>query len=170
MVKDGASLGGIAKAIGGIMNKVSINFKSVLLGLGGALAMTAVFASVQMYQPAKLPVEEQQQITVSSESYKVDVLDLGPYNDCRLDCHATLLAANNSFLIEVNFDYSGFDNGNGFNRADGIQIDRLEPEFVGDESGEEINAYIDRYELVKINEALEDSIAVKLQKLGGSHG
>jgi len=170
LVEDGASLGGIAKAIGGIMNKVSINFKSVLLGLGGAVAMTAVFASVQMYQPAKLPVEEQQQITVSSDSYKVDVLDLGPYNDCRLDCHATLLAANDSFLIEVNFDYSGFDNGNGFNRADGIQIDRLEPEFVGDESGEEINAYIDRYELVKINEALEDSIAVKLQKLGGSHG
>lgn len=152
------------------MNKVSINFKSVLLGLGGALAMTAVFASVQMYQPAKLPIEEQQQITVSSDSYKVDVLDLGPYNDCRLDCHATLLAANDSFLIEVNFDYSGFDAGNGFNRADGIQIDRLEPEQVSDEYGEEINAYLDRYELTKINEALEDSIAVKLQKLGGFHG
>lgn len=152
------------------MNMVSFNFKSVLFGLGSAVAMTAVFASVQMYQPAKLPIEEQQQITVSSDSYKVDVLDLGPYNDCRRDCHATLLAANDSFLIEVNFDYSGFDNGNGFNRSTGIQIDRLEPEFVGDESGEEINAYLDRFELTKINEALEDSIAVKLQKLGGSHG
>ena len=149
---------------------VSFNFKSVLFGLGSAVAMTAVFASVQMYQPAKLRIEEQHQITVSSDSYRVYVLDLGPYNDCRRDCHATLLAANESFLIEVNFDYSGFDDSNGFNKAFGIQIDRLEPEFVGDESGEEINAYIDRYELVKINEALEDSIAVKLQKLGGSHG
>jgi len=148
------------------MNKVSINFKSVLLGLGGAVAMTAVFASVQMYQPAKLPIEEQQ-ITVSSDSYTVDVLDLGPYNDCRRDCHATLLAANDSFLIEVNFDYSGFDDSNGFNKAFGIQIDRLEPEFVGDESGEEINAYLDRYELTKINEALEESIETKLAKLGG---
>ena len=40
---------------------VSLNFKSILLGFGGAVAMTAVLASVQMYQPAKLPVEEQQQ-------------------------------------------------------------------------------------------------------------
>lgn len=152
------------------MNMVSLNFKSILLGLGGAVAMTAVLASVQMYQPAKLPIEEQQQITVASDIYKVDELDLGPYNDCQHDCHATLLTANDQYYIEVSFDYSGFDAGNGFNRSTGIQIDRLEPEFVGDESGEEINAYLDRYELVKINEALEDSIAVKLQKLGGSHG
>ena len=32
---------------------VSLNFKSILLGFGGAVAMTAVLASVQMYQPAK---------------------------------------------------------------------------------------------------------------------
>ncbi len=51
---------------------VSLNFKSILLGFGGAVAMTAVLASVQMYQPAKLPVEEQQQITVASDIYKVD--------------------------------------------------------------------------------------------------
>ena len=145
---------------------VSLNFKSILLGLGGAVAMTAVLASVQIYQPATLPVEEQQSITVASELYKVDALDLGPYNDCQHDCHATLLTANDQYYIEVNFDYSGFDAGNGFNRAMGIQIDRLEPKMVGDEDGE-INAYIDRYEIEKINEALEDSIAQKLQKLRG---
>lgn len=66
----------------------------------------------------------------------------------------------------MNFDYSGFDDSNGLNRAVGIQIDRLEPELVGDEDGE-INAYLDRYEIDKINDALEDSIAVKLQKLRG---
>lgn len=148
------------------MNMVSLNFKSILLGFGGAVAMTAVLASVQMYQPAKLPVEEQQQITVASDIYKVDELDLGPYNDCQHDCHATLLTANDQYYIEVNFDYSGFDDSNGFNRAVGIQIDRLEPELVGDEDGE-INAYLDRYEIDKINDALEDSIAVKLQKLRG---
>jgi hypothetical protein len=148
------------------MNMVSLNFKSILLGFGGAVAMTAVLASVQMYQPAKLPVEEQQQITVASNIYKVDELDLGPYNDCQHDCHAILLTANDQYYIEVNFDYSGFDDGNGFNRAVGIQIDRLEPELVGDEDGE-INAYLDRYEIDKINDALEDSIAVKLQKLRG---
>ncbi len=151
------------------MNMVSLNFKSILFGISSALIMTAVMASVQRHQPAKLPIEEQQQITVASDIYKVDELDLGPYNDCKHDCHATLLTANDQYYIEVNFDYSGFDDGNGFNRAEGIQIDRLEPEKVGDEDGE-INAYLDRYELVKINEALEDSIAVKLQKLGGSHG
>lgn len=66
----------------------------------------------------------------------------------------------------MNFDYSGFDAGNGINQMIGIQIDRLEPEKVGDEDGE-INAYLDRIELSKINDALEDSIAKKLQKLGG---
>ncbi|WP_121774889.1 hypothetical protein [Acinetobacter bereziniae] len=145
---------------------VSLNFKSILFGLGSAVAMTAVLASVQMYQPAKLPVEEQQPITVASDIYKVDELDLGPYNDCQHDCHATLLTANDQYYIEVNFDYSGFDAGNGINQMIGIQIDRLEPEKVGDEDGE-INAYLDRIELSKINDALEESIAVKLQKLGG---
>lgn len=144
----------------------SLNFKSFLLGLGGAVAMTAVLASVQIYQPATLPVEEQQLITVASDIYKVDALDLGPYNDCQHDCHATLLTANDQYYIEVNFDYSGFDDGKGINRVLGVQIYRLEPEMVGDVDGE-INAYLDRYEIVKINEALENSIADKLQKLRG---
>ncbi|OTG58636.1 hypothetical protein B9T36_09780 [Acinetobacter sp. ANC 4204] len=145
---------------------VSVNFKSILLGLSGAVTVTAVLASVQMYQPTKFFNEEHPPITVESNFYKVDELDLGPYNDCQHDCHATLLTANDQYYIEVNFDYSGFDDGNSFNRAEGIQIDRLEPELVGDEDGE-INAYLDRYELVKINDAIEDSIAVKLHKLRG---
>ncbi len=144
----------------------SLNFKSILLGLGGAVAMTAVLASVQIYQPATLPVEKQQLITVASDIYKVSALDLGPENDCQHDCHATLLTANDQYYIEVNFDYSGFGDGKGINRVLGVQIYRLEPEMVGDEDGE-INAYIDRYEIEKINEALEDSIAQKLQKLRG---
>lgn len=147
------------------MNMVSLNFKSILFGLGSAVAMTAVLASVQMYQPAKLSVGEQQLITVASNIYKVDKLDLGPYNNCQHDCHATLLTANDQYYIEVNFDYSGFDDGNGFNRAVGIQVDRLEPELVGDEDGE-INAYLDRYEIDKINDALEGSITAKLQMKG----
>lgn len=145
---------------------VSLNFKSVLFGLGSAVAMTAVLASVQMYQPAKLPIEEQRQIIVSSDTYKVDELDLGKYNDCHHNCQATLLTANDKYFIEVNFDFSGFDAGNGINHVVGIQIDRLEPEKVGDEDGE-VNAYLDRIELSKINHALEDSISKKLQKLGG---
>lgn len=155
---------------------VSLNFKSILLGLGGAVAMTAVLASVQMYQPTTFAVEEHPPITfsveehppitVASDVYKVDELDLGPYNDCQHNCHATLSTANDQYYIEVNFDYSGFDDGNGFNRAEGIQIDRLEPEVIGNEDGE-INAYLDRYELGKINDAIEDSIAVKLHKLRG---
>ena len=144
----------------------SFNFKSFLLALGGAVTMTAVLATVQIYQPATLPVEEQQSITVASDLCKVDALDLGPYNDCQHDCHATLLTANDQYYIEVNFDYSGFDDGKGINRVLGVQIYRLEPEMVGDVDGE-INAYLDRYEIVKINEALENSIADKLQKLRG---
>ena len=136
----------------------SLNFKSIMFGLGSAVAMTAVMASVQMYQPTQLPVEEQQQITVASDSYKVDELNLGYKNQCQRNCHATLLTANDQYYIEVNFDYSGFDDGNGFQRATGIQIDRLEPEVIGNEDGE-INAYLDRYELSKINDALEDSIS-----------
>ncbi|MNC45595.1 hypothetical protein D3C75_945690 [compost metagenome] len=96
----------------------------------------------------------------------MDELDLGKYNDCYHNCQATLLTANDEYFIEVNFDFSGFDAGIGFNRAVGIQIDRLEPEKVGDEDGE-VNAYLDRIELSKINHALEVSIAKKLEKLGG---
>lgn len=144
----------------------SLSFKSFLFGLSSAVAMTAVFASVQSYQPTVLNVDIPELITVASDLYKVDELDLGPYNDCQHDCHATLLTSNDRYYIKVNFDYSGFDNSNGFNRATGIQIERLEPEVIGDEDGE-INAYLDRFELVKINEALEDSIELKLQKLGG---
>jgi hypothetical protein len=166
LVEDGASLKDIAKAIREIMNMVSLNFKSVLFGLSSAIAMTAVLASVQMYQPAKLPLDEQQQVIVASDTYKVDELDLGKYNDCYHNCRATLLTANDKYFIEVNFDFSGFDAGNGINHAIGIQIDRLEPELIGDEDGE-VNAYLDRIELSKINDALEDSITKKLQKLGG---
>lgn len=146
---------------------VSLNFKSIVFGLGSAVVMTAVLASVQTYQSVPLQLEEKPQISVVSDTYIVDELNLGPYNDCTSDCHATLLTANKQYSIEVNFDYSGFDNSNGFNHELGIQIDRLDPEYINDEYGEEINAYLDRYELSKINNALEDSITVKLQKLRG---
>lgn len=145
---------------------VSLNFKSILLGLGGAIAMTAVLASVQMYQPAKLALEQRPQIVIDSPEYVVDLLDLGRYNECIHDCHAELLTKDRKYTIGVNFDYSGYDKGYSTQLA-GYEIDRLEPEYVIDDSGQEVNAYIDRYEFVKINDALEDSIAVKLQKLGG---
>ncbi|MEM9994560.1 MAG: hypothetical protein AAGE79_10565 [Acinetobacter pittii] len=109
---------------------------------------------------------ELQQINIFSPIYKVDDLDLGPYNDCHVDCHASILTSDVRFRIEVSFDFSGYDNSNGFNRATGIQIERLEPINVVDEEGV-VNAYIDRFELVKINEALEESIETKLAKLGG---
>ncbi|MFW1636052.1 hypothetical protein [Acinetobacter oleivorans] len=109
---------------------------------------------------------EPQQINIFSPIYKVDDLDLGPYNDCHVDCHASILTSDVRFRIEVSFDFSGYDNSNGFNRATGIQIERLEPINVVDEEGV-VNAYIDRFELVKINEALKDSIETKLAKLGG---
>ncbi|MCK0923710.1 hypothetical protein BFR80_006390 [Acinetobacter pittii] len=107
-----------------------------------------------------------QQITIFSPIYTVDDLDLGPYNDCHVDCHASILTSDVRFRIEVNFDFSGYDDSNGFNRVTGIQIERLEPINVVDEEGV-VNAYIDRFELVKINEALEESIETKLAKLGG---
>ena len=105
-------------------------------------------------------------ISIFSPIYSVDDLDLGPYNDCHVDCHASILTSDMRFRIEVGFDFSGYDNSNGFNRATGIQIERLEPINVVDEDGV-VNAYIDRFELVKINEALEESIETKLAKLGG---
>ncbi|WOE40103.1 hypothetical protein [Acinetobacter chinensis] len=148
------------------MNMVSINFKSILLGLGGAIAMTAVFASVQMYQPAKLQPEEP--ISIVSDQYSVESLDLGRYNDCTSGCLATVSTSDRKFHIDVNFDYSSFDDGNGFIKEFDVEVDRLEPIVViDDESGEAVNAYIDRIEISKINDSIEVSVNEKLRKLGG---
>lgn len=147
------------------MNMIPKKFKLSLIGIGGALGMTALLASAHVTQPAKLALEQRPQIVIDSPEYVVDLLDLGRYNDCVHDCHAELLTKDRKYTIGVNFDYSGYDKGYSTQLA-GYEIDRLEPEYVIDDSGQEVNAYIDRYEFVKINDALEDSIAVKLQKLG----
>ncbi|MDC4456642.1 hypothetical protein NQ652_02885 [Acinetobacter baumannii] len=145
-------------------NSPALEFGTYFIGGIVVLVLTMSFALASA-RVAYLNMGPQQ-ITIFSPIYTVDDLDLGPYNDCHVDCHASILTSDVRFRIEVNFDFSGYDDSNGFNRVTGIQIERLEPINVVDEEGV-VNAYIDRFELVKINEALEESIETKLAKLGG---
>ncbi|MFW1664638.1 hypothetical protein [Acinetobacter ursingii] len=147
------------------MNMIPKKFKLSLIGIGGALGMTALIASAHVAQPAKLPVELRPQITIDSPEYSVDLLDLGRYNDCTHDCHAELLTKDGKYAVAVNFDFSGYDKGYS-NQLASYQIERMDPEYVIDESGMEVNAYIDRYEIEKINDALETSL---YKKLGGGY-
>ncbi|ENU07772.1 hypothetical protein F997_03635 [Acinetobacter calcoaceticus NIPH 13] len=145
-------------------NSPALGFGTYFIGGIVVLVVTMSFALASAHMAYKNLGP--QQITIFSPIYTVDDLDLGPYNDCHVDCHASILTSDVRFRIEVNFDFSGYDDSNGFNRVTGIQIERLEPINVVDEEGV-VNAYIDRFELVKINEALEESIETKLAKLGG---
>lgn len=145
-------------------NSPALGFGTYFVGGIVVLVVTMSFALASA-RVAYMKLEPQQ-ISIFSPIYTVDDLNLGPYNDCHVDCHASILTSDMRFRIEVGFDFSGYDNSNGFNRATGIQIERLEPINVVDEDGV-VNAYIDRFELVKINEALEESIETKLAKLGG---
>ncbi|WP_228200624.1 hypothetical protein [Acinetobacter lactucae] len=145
-------------------NSPALGFGTCFIGGIVVLVLTMSFALASAHMAYKNLGP--QQISIFSPIYTVDDLDLGPYNDCHVDCHASILTSDMRFRIEVGFDFSGYDNSNGFNRATGIQIERLEPINVVDEEGV-VNAYIDRFELVKINEALEESIETKLAKLGG---
>lgn len=136
---------------------MNLNHEKLKLSLvGGAIAMTALIASAQALQPAKLPVEQQQPVVISSPKYIVNALDLGTYNDCFHDCHADVLTQDDKYVVSVNFDYSA-------HKELGIEIQRLEPEYIGDEYAE-INAHLGRDEIHKINTALESAIQ---EKLGG---
>lgn len=136
---------------------MNLNHEKFKLSLvGGAIAMTALLASAQVLQPAKLSVEQQKPIVISSPKYIVNELDLGTYNDCFYDCHADLLTQDDKYVVSVNFDYSA-------HKELGIEIQRLEPEYVGDEY-QKVNAHLNRDEIHKINTALESAIQ---EKLGG---
>ena len=111
-----------------------------------------------------IAVEQQEQISIVSPAYVVDDIDLGPYRDCKTDCTAVLLTQDKQFQIEVNFDYRGFRDGNGYQSWSDVEIERLDIEGVFKYDDEtEVNAYVDRYEIEQINRALEKKIEEEVE-------
>lgn len=125
-----------------------------------AVSMGIALASVRFAETNFEP----EPVSIISPTYKVTDLDLGRYNDCTLDCTAIIWTDDEQFSIEVVFDYTSLKNGNGYVSWREIDIMRLEPKTIHDKDGFVINAYIDRYEIANINNALIKAID---EKLGG---
>ena len=102
--------------------------KLAMSGLCGGLIFTAVLASAHMVQPAKV---EQAQIT--SSNYQVIA------KDCKETCLAVVKA--DSAEIFVQYELNNKD-------VDLLNILKVESH------GVEIDAYVDRYEIEKINAVL----------------
>lgn len=121
------------------------------------LTMSFALASINVEQPVQ-PIE------IHSPKYTVAELDLGRYNDCRFDCTAQVWTENDQYTIDVEFDYTGYKNGNGVGHSwQEIEVTRIEPKAVFDaEQDVEIDAYIDRWEIQEMNEAVKNAIHEKL--------
>lgn len=113
------------------MNLKKSNLKGVLCGIGGALAMTTLLASAHIVQPAKTQAEE---VSITADEYRVTS------RDCEQTCLATVQAGDSQIFVEY-------------------QLDDASVEFLDihqvTKNGKEINAYVDRYEISKINAAIE---------------
>lgn len=115
----------------------------------GAATTISLIASAHMIQPAK------EQINIVSPSYHVVKIDAR----CFDFCPATLATEDEEYEIKVEFKFSLTDEGNGVGYvATGAEIDQLDIISVEDQLGEEVNAYIDRFEIERINDALVEGI------------
>lgn len=102
-----------------------------------------------------IAVEQQEQISIVSRSYHVVKID----SRCSDFCPATLATEDEEYEIKVEFKYSTFDDGNGMGySAVGAEIEEMEIIAVEDQLGEEVNAYIDQFEIERINDALVEGI------------
>lgn len=134
-----------------------MNAKAIIFNISSASLLTFGLVSAYALNPAK-----EQPVQITSPSYIVDDMDLGPYNDCTTECTATLLTSDDEYQIEVNFDFSGFKDGNGFQSWNDAEIDRLEPlSVVRYEDESPVNADIDNYEIELMNKALVAEILKK---------
>lgn len=120
--------------------------KSAFIAASISTALVAAYA----FQPAKTSIElEEPQVNIAAQQYEVKSVN------CNQVCVATVKADEYNIYVEYALDDGSVE------FLDILNVVHFD---------ESVNAHIDRYEIDKINDALEDSIAVKLQKLGGSHG
>lgn len=134
-----------------------MNAKAIIFNITSASLLTFGLVSAYALNPAK-----EQTVQITSPSYTVDDIDLGRYNDCVTKCTATLLTADDKYQIEVNFDYSGFQDGDSIQSWNDAEIDRLELLSVvryDDESP--VDADVDKYEVNLMNKALVAEILKK---------
>lgn len=134
-----------------------MNVKAIIFNITSASLLTFGLVSAYALNPAK-----EQTVQITSPSYTVDDMDLGPYNDCTTQCTATLLTADDEYQIEVNFDYSGFPDGDSIQSWNDAEIDRLDPlSVVRYEDESPVKADIDKYEINLMNKALVAEILKK---------
>lgn len=76
--------------------------------------------------------------------------------------HATLLAANDEYSLEVEFDAEYFNDGNGVghNWRD-VEVKEIKDIRVYDEDGE-IQAYVDRLDVVEIKDIIEQELRERI--------
>ena len=113
-----------------------------------AASISAGVAIAYAFQPAKV-ADDNPQVVITAQKY--EVLNRA----CIETCVAIVKADEYNIYVEYALDDGAVE------FLDILNVVRFD---------ETVSAYVDRYEIDKINDALEDSIAVKLQKLGDSHG
>lgn len=113
------------------MNLPKLNLKFPTICAGFALAMTTMLASAYVLNPAKVPADE---VTIMADKYSVTSRDCSAKS-----CLAVVQADDAQIFVEYQMDDASVE------FLDIHQVTR---------KGEVINAYVDRYEISKINDAL----------------
>ena len=111
-----------------------MNLKTNLIKALGAMAAVAVMSAIYASQPAKTSIEQEQpQVVITSESYVVKNRSCDEY------CVALVQGGNHNIYVEYKLDDGSVE------FLDILNVVR---------DDETINAYVDRYEIQKINAAI----------------
>lgn len=111
-----------------------MNLKTNLIKALGAMAAVAVMSVIYASQPAKTSIEQEQpQVVITSESYVVK------NKTCEEYCVAHVQGGENNIYVEYKLDDGSVE------FLDILNVVR---------DDETINAYVDRFEIEKINAAI----------------
>lgn len=134
-----------------------MNIKANLIKSGVALGFGTILISAFALDPT-----QEKQVLISSPSYIVDELDLGPYNDCTTDCSATLLTKDKQYQIEVTFEYIGRKDREDLRTYYDAEITEIgAPQIFKYDDESKVEDQLDQYEIAKIKDALVTKILEK---------
>ena len=130
-------------------SEVSMNTKSKVVKSIGFAGVVSALTAAYAFQPAKTePVYIMAPFTVEEINIKKE--------------QATLSTANDEYALEVEFDAEYFMDGNGVghNWRD-VEVKEIKDIHVYDEDGE-IQAYIDRLDIVEIKDIIEQELRERI--------
>lgn len=112
--------------------------KSNILKSAIAASIGMVLAAAYAFQPAKTPIElEEPQVNIAAQQYEVQSVN------CNQVCVATVKADEYSIYVRYQMDDASVD------RTEILNVMH---------SDETVNAYVDRYEIEKINAAIAGGV------------